>query len=85
MKNKYTLLTHIRPIEKRKVVREKLNKLLEVRKKQLKLIEELLINPIKKNIEIMNEVLKSREPIEKYYQDTDWLNKRMTSCLKGFK
>jgi hypothetical protein len=80
---KYTTI-NILKIEKRKKLRELFSKQLESRKKQVKLMEELLINPIKQNIEILKGVLASQEAIERYIKNTETLHKRFATILKGW-
>jgi hypothetical protein len=80
---KYTTINSLK-IEKRKKLRELFSKQLESRKKQVKLMEELLINPIKQNIEILKGVLASQEAIERYIKNTETLHKRFATSLKGW-
>jgi pyruvate carboxylase len=75
--NKYTTISNLKT-ETRKEARTLLLKQLEHRKRQLKLFDELLIRPIKHNIELITEVLSNKECLERYVLSSKNIHKTLT-------
>jgi len=71
--------------EKRKKIRELLNKQIELRRKQIELIEKLFINPLKKMIKITEDTMKGHYPLEFYVKYTKSFSERFKNALEGTK
>ena len=73
---KYTTLSDFKP-EKRRAIRKLLLEQLDGRKKQMKLFNELFIEPIKHNIDLLSNILINKECIERYMLSSKNLNKTL--------
>lgn len=61
----------------KKEQRDLIRRVIELRKEEIKNFEDLIINLLKDDIKIANEVLRGTAPIQKFYKHTQIINKRI--------
>ncbi len=59
----------------------KIKELMENRKRQIKLFEELFIIPIKDNMEMMKKLLRNQESLKNVIKHSEQINKRIKEGL----
>lgn len=72
--------------EKKKELKDAFKKLVDIRTKQIEIFERCLITPLKKNKEMLKQILKERDVpihmIKAYYKNSEKLNKHIKEFLK---
>jgi len=66
----------------KKEVREKLNSIIELKKKQIKIIEKGYIKPQKDNISLIKQCLKGEISIERVIKHSEAVNKHLGELIK---